>query len=223
MHTTEKELRENLYGNTTDLTENESGCIIKYLQKFERPRYLEIGVWYCGTFCKVLDFLKQDKKEFYAIGVDLFESILNEERIPCPNGGSATYVGTHKLSNKWNTLNVAYHDNIVRSLKERGYENFSLLKGHSDKVITENRLDADVCFIDGSHTYKQTKKDAENCIVLAKPGSYIIFHNASNDQQPDIQYVKRDGGPWKVCKELKSDIRVEFMEKSDRCMVYKRV
>ena len=80
----------------------------------------------------------------------------------------------------------------------------------------ENLLD----FIDGNHTYDQTKKDAENCIQVAKPGAYIIFHNACEVQ--DIDYVERDGGPWKVCEDLKLDSRVEFVEKADRCVAFKR-
>ena len=43
------------------------------------------------------------------------------------------------------------------------------------------------------------------------------------DQVPDIHYVERDGGPWKVCEELKLDPRVEFVEKADRCVVFKRI
>ena len=209
----EKEFRDELYGSRTDLSEIETQCILELLNKFDEPRYLEIGVYFCGTFRKVLDFLSQNKENYYATGVDLFELIAEE------NSGEQT----HKIINKWRMLNVALHKDIVDFLEDKGYENFTLVKGHSDKVLDSEKFDMDLYFIDGNHTYLQTKKDAESCILSGGAGSYIVFHNASNDQVPDIHYVERDGGPWKVCEELKLDPRVEFVEKADRCVVFKRI
>jgi len=213
MHNQEKEFREHLYGNVTDLTPAETECITRHLNEFDSPKYLEIGVWYCGTFCKILNFLNRNKKNYQAIGVDLFEMIESED----------SSLQTHKKTNKWNILNVAYHKHIEETLKSKGYENFSLFKGSSDIVVNEKKFEMDLYFIDGNHTYDQTKKDANSCIKIAPPGSYLVFHNASNDQQPDVRYVQTDGGPWKVCEELKEDPRVEFVEKADRCVVFRVV
>jgi|TARA_R100000388_G_scaffold94903_1_gene84097 hypothetical protein len=213
MNEQEKKFREELYGTTTDLTEAESNCILRRLEEFDTPRYLEIGVWYCGTFCKILNFLNENKKSYQAVGIDLFESIEKEKE--------DVSLQTHKKTNRWNILNVAFHKHIQKTLEAKGYRNFSLIKGNSDVTVNEKKLEMDLYFIDGNHTYLQTKKDANSCLNFAPSGSYLVFHNASNDQQPDIQYVNRDGGPYLVCEELKSDPRVEFVEKADRCVVFR--
>ena len=79
----------------------------------------------------------------------------------------------------------------------------------------------DVALIDGNHTYAQVKLDFEAVLSMTMPDSFIVFDNSTNDIEPDPQYVAADGGPWKLCQELFSDDRVEFVCKINRCSAFR--
>jgi len=207
----EKDLRDKLYGLRTDLTDPEHEIILSYLEKFDSPRYCEIGVYFAGNFKKVNDWLSKNKKDFHMFGVDLFEQLASQD----------SNIQTHDLYNKWNILNVAYKDDLHAALKDFGCDKFSLHMGSSDKTVKTISEKCDVFFIDGNHTFDQTLLDAEACIEMSKPGTILIFHNASNSIQPDPQYVERDGGPWAVCNLLKQMPNIEYIELVDRCAVLK--
>tara|TARA_Y100001973_G_C5186124_1_gene327949 strand:+ start:1103 stop:1786 length:684 start_codon:yes stop_codon:yes gene_type:complete len=210
--TNETDLRKKLYGTRTDLTDIEFTCICDTLSKFTNPKYLEIGVYFGGNFFKVANFLKNGFSSYHITGVDLFESIAKY---------SATGVSlTHDVLNKWNILNVAYESDLSNFLKDSEVENFSLIRGVSDLAVREIDGTFDVMFIDGNHTFDQTLKDAESCLKKSKKGSFLIFHNASNNIQPDPQYIEKDGGPWAVCEKLKLDDRLKYSGLFDRCAIF---
>lgn len=205
-------LQRSFLAKKTDLTINEQQCITKYVNKFPSPIYVEIGVYYGGTFATVLAFLQKNKASWQAFGIDLFESVGEES----PD----RTIQTHHIKNKWNGLNVAGREELDHKLTEKGFRNYTLIKGTSHHVVKELPVIADVFFIDANHTYAQTKLDAEACLLKAKVGSYLIFHNASANLAPDAHYKSVDGGPWKVCEELKQSPRVEYIELIDRCAVF---
>ena len=206
---TETQLREKIYCTRSDLTEVEKNTITNFLSKFASPTYCEVGVYFGGNFDHVLAWLINNKESFHCFGVDLFESLAAQSQEN----------QTHDLYNKWNILNVAYRDDLESALSSRSRENFTLLAGNSDTVVSNMQESCDVYFLDGNHTYEQTMKDAEACIAKSKAGAYLIFHNASKNIPPDDQYVKRDGGPYKVCKDLLTRPNVEFVGLYDRCCV----
>jgi hypothetical protein len=181
------------------------------LEIFRSPTYAEIGVYFGGTFSKVLEYLKKNKKEYWAHGFDLFEDLQNETF-----GNNQT----HDIKNKWNILNVAFKDELKESLKRKGFNKFSLHKGCSSKKVDETNMTVDLGFIDGNHTYNQTKLDFEAILKKCQKGSVIVFDNSSNDIEPDPRYVNLDGGPWKVCQELKKDNRVKFLNQIHRCSYF---
>lgn len=206
---TEEELRSELYGTRSDLTQPERDSIINCLNEFESPKYCEVGVYFGGNFDKILSWLGSNKENYFCYGVDLFEDLSNE------NQGDQT----HDLFNKWNILNVAYRESLSSALESRERKNFELLKGNSHIVVSEMEEPCDVYFLDGNHTYAQTRLDAMACIEKANPGAYLVFHNASKDIPPDDQYVARDGGPWQVCEELSKQDNIEYVGLFDRCAV----
>lgn len=209
----EEELRDKIYGTRSAITGPELEKIKSALDQFETPRYVEIGVYFGGTFATILQHLKDTKESYHCYGIDLFEDL--EDETFGPNQ-------THEKRNKWNILNVAYKDGLEKKLREMGHENFTLLKGQSHEMVREIDTEcADVFFIDGNHTYEQVKLDAEAAMATAQMNSYIIFDNSSNDINPDPQYVALDGGPWKLCEELKEDSRVEFIERVHRCSFFR--
>jgi len=209
---TEEALRKKIYGTRSAITPEEIEALKTLLLEFNKPVYVEVGVYFGGTFATILDFLKDNKKEFHAYGLDLFEDLKNE------TFGSGQ---THELVNKWNILNVAYQDDLALTLQEMGHENFILLKGSSDKMVEKIDKKIDVCLIDGNHTYSQVKLDFEAVMKQSHPGSAIVLDNSTNDIEPDPQYVALDGGPWKLCEELKIDPRVSFIRKIHRCSIFK--
>jgi len=205
----EQSLREKLYGTRSDLTEVERQSIISCLEKFDAPRYCEVGVYFGGTFLSVMEWLVEHRKEWFAYGVDLFEDIVDHDNTD----------QTHDLYNKWNILNVAYSHELETHFLNRGMKTFSLLKGDSSEKILEVQEPCDVYFLDGNHTYAQTMKDALASIKHCKDGSYIVFHNASTSIPPDDQYLKRDGGPYKVVEALSYRDDIDFVGLYDRCAV----
>lgn len=204
----EKDLREKITGERSAITNEEINTIFKCLEKFDTPVYAEIGVYFGGTFSKVLNYLQCNKKEYWAHGFDLFEDLQSEKF-----GENQT----HDIKNKWNILNVAFKAELEEKLKGKGFEFFTLHKGCSDKKVDEIDISIDVGFIDGNHTYKQTKLDFESILKKCKRGSIIVFDNSSNNIEPDPRYVALDGGPWKVCEELKQDSRVKHVKQVHRC------
>jgi len=209
---TESQLRSKLYGSRSGIEPEELEEICLLLSKHESPIYGEIGVYFGGTFRKVLDFLKENKKAYHAYGFDLFED-LSSERFGDEQ--------THELYNKWNILNVAFKEGLENKLDELGHTNFNLVKGSSEKTVCDIDKKFNVFFIDGNHTYQQAKLDFNSVIKKCEAGSSIIFDNSSSDMEPDVRYVEKDGGPWKVCQELKSDPRVKFIKKMVRCTYFK--
>jgi hypothetical protein len=209
---TEEELRSKLYGNRSGIEPNEFSALTECLSEFDKPMYGEIGVYFGGTFAKVLHFLNKTKKEYEAYGFDLFE-LLEKETF----GENQT----HDLYNKWNILNVAYKEDLRKSLEEMGYTRFSLVMGNSNESVDKSDCKFDVVLIDGNHTYKQAKLDFESVIKKTKSGGYIVFDNSSNEHLPDTRYVEIDGGPWKVCEDLRLDDRVSFIKRVHRCTFFK--
>ncbi len=209
--TTEEELREKIYGTRSAITAQELQEIKDALDGLDAPTYIEIGVYFGGTFALILDHLMSSGDEFKAYGIDLFEDLKNE------TFGNEQ---THELFNKWDILNVAYRDALHLKLQKMNFVNFSLLKGSSEKMIKSVPACKAVCLIDGNHTYKQAKLDAEACLSVCESGSILIFDNSSNDIEPDPRYVKLDGGPWKVCEELRADSRLKFKKRVHRCTFF---
>ena len=205
-------LRDKMYGTRSALSENELNEILGIVDTYEAPVYGEIGVYFGGTFRAVLEKIKD--KDSFGCGFDLFEDL---------EGETFGKDQTHELYNKFYILNVAFRDGLTDKLQSFGLDKFELVKGSSDITVPNSNKVFDVFLIDGNHTYAQTKKDFECVIKKCKSGSTIIFDNSSNDIEPDPRYVEIDGGPWKVCEELRNDNRVDFIKKLERLTIFKVV
>lgn len=221
---THKNNIDNLFA-ITDLTEVETQSIIDCLRQFDCPKYLEIGVYFGGTFVKILNYLKNNKSSYTCVGVDLFEDIINEvdnynNRFK-PGIESQTHVVLrlpHEIEG--GKLNTCVKNELKEKLLNNGCLNFELVKGYSDSVLPTLNQKFDVMFIDGNHTYVQALKDFNNCYNLSKIGSYFIFHNTTEKETRDAYH---DGGPYKVCEELKSDKRLEYIGMFDGTKIFKRI
>ena len=85
----------------------------------------------------------------------------------------------------------------------------------SDEFFKTNKLLFDVIFIDGLHTYEQTRKDAINAIKFLKPGGWIAFHDMLpsswlENHVPVITQGVWTGDVWKLAFELIKSEGIEF-------------
>lgn len=194
----------------TDLLPTETNEIIYALGGYGGViSYLEIGVNFGGTFKNVIDHCRTHCLEFQAVGVDLFEDFVDHLDDPNqthrainpdlpPREGAVVHDGTQ--------LRVPAKDTLENALVDSGCYNFELLKGNSDTVVSGIDKMFNVIFIDGNHTYDQTKLDFEAAVSKCVNGGMIFFHNASK-YEADNLYT--DGGPWKLCCELRDDARLK--------------
>lgn len=207
----ELDLRQKFYGDRSDIGEPELKKMCECLNEFESPTYFEVGIYFGGTLRRVMDHLKSNHASYSVYGFDLFQDILKgseEEQ-------------THKILNRLKAINVAYIEELENYFNKSGYTNFKLIKGDSSQTVSDIDTKVDVSFIDGNHTYKAVQKDFVACYEKSKLGSWLIFDNSTDNIEPDASYVKKDGGPWKLCQELKNDARFEFHGLVGRCSFFK--
>ena len=197
---TEEYLRKNY---VSDLTESERYLLLSYLKLLEKNKsevsYLEIGIYSGST----IRFLKERTEKTKFTGIDLFEDFQ-------PGDDNTHIWRNYKMETVWNVL---------------GKDRVTLFKNNSvDTLISLANADTkfDMIFIDGNHTYDATKSDFENSYPLLRQNSYIAFHNCSPGfSQEDRYYIERDGGPWLVTEEIKSDNKFKLEAEIDRMRIFK--
>ena len=162
------EINKDIIGKLTNITDIEKQCIIHYLSNLTatpiRPYYIEIGVFYGGTFRLILDTFREN---ILAIGIDLFEDF------------DVTKQNTHdKVVTKKHILEEV--------LTELGHKNFILLKGDSNKLInTLPPIPLACCFIDGNHSFDATLKDFLSLYNKVECG-FFLFHDSHYWGVPDV-------------------------------------
>lgn len=187
-----------------DLTKYEISSLISMaalvsFQKPETARYLEIGIYGGGTI-KVLHHFTAG---MHFTGIDLFEEMIPGED------------NTHDMGNF--TMN---------NVQDFVGPDVRLIKGDSRKVLPQLQAAGetfDLIFIDGNHTYAATKTDLANSIPLLAPGGFVAIHNCSAWATPDIDaYNRVDGGPFRVCVEMKTSGDWVCVCEIDRIAVFAR-
>ena len=200
--------------------------------------YLEIGCNAGGTLARILDNSIEDNLDIHVTGVDLFEDIVlesNDQKEQTHihdelniNTVPVDIMNNMLLNNIIDELHVQTEksslnsENYPKNHKNQAFKGkFKLVKGYSDDVVPKLNKKFDVIFVDGNHTYKQCKKDFEMAFEKSKIGTDFIFHNAGIEEVDDCY---PDGGPYKVCEELKKDKRLSYLSKpTKRVKVFRRV
>ena len=85
----------------------------------------------------------------------------------------------------------------------------------SDAFFADNHETFDVVFIDGLHTYEQTRRDVANALAVVRPGGWIALHDIFprdwiEEHVPQISTSRWTGDPWKVAFELIASPDVDF-------------
>jgi hypothetical protein len=85
----------------------------------------------------------------------------------------------------------------------------------SDDFFKDNKIQFDVVFIDGLHTYEQVRQDVINSIKSLKDGGWIALHdmlprNWIEQHVPIVSQGAWTGDVWKVAFELAQTEGIEF-------------
>tara|TARA_Y100000034_G_C6849853_1_gene385431 strand:- start:479 stop:1102 length:624 start_codon:yes stop_codon:yes gene_type:complete len=198
----------------SDVTDEEFNAIYDVVKSINKEHidYLEIGCNAGGTLVRLLNKSNKENINVHLTGIDLFEDIVYETQNPKEQ--------THRHSEDY--INTAKKYELEYELMRNGFSNkFELIKGYSDNIVPLLDKNFDVIFVDGNHTYKQCKKDLYLSFEKSKIGSYFIFHNAGIEE---VEPYYPDGGPYKVCEELKQNKNLEYVGKpTKRVKVFKRI
>ena len=134
--------------------------ITQFLHEFQKTKienFIEIGVAAGGNTRVLCDFL--DIKNIYTIDLNEHPSI-NDRSNPGARDKNFSSLKNH------GTLNNFYGDS-------HSIEAFAWLEKH--------KVQFDMAFIDGDHTFDGIKMDTELVIKFIKPGGLIVFHDTLID------------------------------------------
>jgi predicted O-methyltransferase YrrM len=95
-------------------------------------------------------------------------------------------------------------------LVKKPKQEFIFYEGESVEAMLGIWTIFDFIFIDGSHSYKDVKRDYEDCLKVAQPGCVIAFHDIFNKGRTK-QGTKYE--VWKLWNEIKD--KYEYIELKD--------
>ncbi|GEM_PF-3273774 len=168
---------------STDLYPQETELLLKTFTAANPTTYLEIGVFWCGTFKKVLQARDAANLKTRCIALDVWDEVLD-----------AT-VNTHVSG--WPNRKI-----VGCALEKNGLGNFELLAGLSSQAGDLIHDKIDFVFHDANHTYAAVKEDLELLHPLMSDGAMMLVHNAGKEYEPDKTYFKTDGGPYLAVMDL---------------------
>tara|TARA_B100002051_G_scaffold45054_1_gene39601 strand:+ start:241 stop:849 length:609 start_codon:yes stop_codon:yes gene_type:complete len=182
---------------------------LKIVAEHKPKHFLEIGV-FCGVtarnVCELLEKIHGEK--FQYTGVDLFGSDSSNKF----NEKEPNYLKEQKFSNPLKNIyyNFFKKENLnseksVSNFLAKFSKNVKLLKGNSNKILQNIRLDAvDFAFIDGGHSFETVWNDINNVFKNIKRGGIIIC-----DDYKDATYITGvQEGVDKFVKEKKLKLEI---------------
>ena len=142
---------------------------LQHVFEKKAKNFLEKGVFHGVTSRNVCDLLKSvHGNDFSYTGIDLF---LNEKEI-----SKDEFIPKTKFSNPFKAFyyNYILRENpysfeAVKKLLKKYQDNIKIIKGNSNKVLKEIRLDKfDYVFLDGGHKYETVLTDLKtlNKVIL---------------------------------------------------------
>jgi cephalosporin hydroxylase len=168
---------------TTDLYPQETELLMKLFKESCPEAYLEVGVFWGGTFRKILKQRDDLSLPTKCLGLDIWDEV----RDPTSN--------THSSG-------CSSREAVRCALVKGGFKNFKLLSGSSSQVRDLVTCKIDFAFHDANHTYAAVKEDLEQLYPLMSDGATMAVHNAGREFEPDKSYYKTDGGPYQAVMDL---------------------
>ena len=167
-------------------------CHRLYEKNQKLVNYIEVGIWYGGTFKEILNDCKDIKIHGY--GIDFFEDF---DKL---NGDT---LNTHVDP-------VITVKSAIDQYEAEGFTNFTLIKGDSVESLNSlKKMENVVCFIDANHTYDAVKADFLAAAAKIKNG-YICLDDCNYWEDPN-------GGPgsygiWRFHNEIKNQYKIVYQD-----------
>ena len=188
---------------TSDLFPQETELLLKTFAEARPLTYLEIGVFWGGTFKNVLQCRDALSLPTKCIGLDLWDEIRD-------------------IATNTHVSGAPNRASVRRALEKRHLKNFELLAGLSSQVRDLVRQKIDFAFHDANHTYAAVREDLELLHPLMSDGAMMLVHNAGKDFEPDKSYYQADGGPYQAIMDLVKLGRWDLKTLEYRLAVLKR-
>ena len=185
------------------LTPGEIDTLLANLRETSPRVYVEVGVFWGGSFRHVLaerDALGLNTECF---GVDIWDEIKD----PSTN----THVSGMPNRRK-----------VEQALRKAGFDRFTLLAATAAELKRLVPADFELAFHDANHTYQSVRDDMGYIRELMKPGGRLLIHNASRDLKPDRDYVAADGGPYQAVMDEAAAGTWELIEIRERMAVLRK-
>jgi cephalosporin hydroxylase len=168
---------------STDLYPEETWMLLEAFEKARPSIYLEVGVFWGGSFRNVLKHRDELSLTTQCYATDIWDELYDP---------ADTTHGTGQ----------PIKDLVRRALIRQNLGNFELLTGLSINVQNLISETIDFVFHDANHTYAAVKEDLELLHPLMANGATLLVHNAGKDYEPDKMYFETDGGPYKAVMDL---------------------
>jgi cephalosporin hydroxylase len=187
----------------SDFTPGEIECLRTNFREVAPTVYVEIGVFWGGSFCKVLQERSALRLNTDCFGIDIWDEIKDAD--------ASTHVSGMPNRRK-----------VEQALRKAGCDRFTLLAATAADL---NRLvpsGFDLVLHDANHTYQAVRADMAFIHDGMKPGGRLLVHNAGRDAWPDRDYVAADGGPYQAVHDEAATGRWELMEIRERMAVLRK-
>lgn len=189
---------------TTDLYPEETRMLMDAFEKARPATYLEVGVFWGGTFRNILKHRNALSLPTKCYAIDIWDELYDP---------SDTTHGTGQ----------PIKDVVKRSLVKQGLDRFELLTGLSVNVQNLIKEKIDFAFHDANHTYAAVTEDLELLHPLLSEGATVLVHNAGKEYEPDKTYYQTDGGPYQAIMKLVEQGKWELVALEYRMAVLKRI
>ena len=167
----------------TDLFPQETELLLRCFKEARPKTYLEVGVFWGGTFRNILEHRDALSLPTKCIGLDVWDEVLD--------AASTTH------TSGWPDRKI-----VGDALLKCGFKNFELLSGLSTHAGSLIKGKIDFALHDANHTYAAVMEDLSELHPLLTDGATMVVHNAGKEFEPDKTYFQTDGGPYQAIMDL---------------------
>lgn len=167
----------------TDLFPQETAILLDCFKTARPKTYLEVGVFWGGTFRNILEHRDALCLTTKCIGLDVWDEI-------------------HDAASSTHTSGWPNRAVVNGALLKCGFQNFELLSGLSSQVGKRITGKVDFALHDANHTYAAVIEDLNQLHPLLTDGATMAVHNAGKEYEPDKTYCEADGGPYQAIMDL---------------------
>lgn len=188
----------------TDLFPQETELLLRHFKESRPKTYLEVGVFWGGTFKNILEHRDALSLPTKCIGLDVWDEI-------------------HDAASSTHTSGWPNREVVNSALLKCGFKNFELLSGLSSQAGSLIAGKIDFALHDANHTYAAVIEDLNRLHPLLTDGATMVVHNAGKEFEPDKTYHETDGGPYQAVLDLAKAGKWELTTLEYRIAVLKKL